>query len=122
MGLDNIWVKAKAFEGLHGDKLLDAISASQYAKDGNVLGSFRGKAYDDIMQALTGLTLYRERISSKGVRYIAEELRRQWPAGWAKYYHDSVEEFLAEYKGEEDWLLGEFEKHATEDVALVGWW
>ena len=85
-------------------------------------GSFRGKAYADFIENISGISLYQENMSNDEVREIAEALE----AGDMKEMVELLREDWG--GGEEDYfqhitdLTRMFRAYADAGAILHGWW
>jgi len=110
MGLDCFWVKSQVVE-LEFDPPLN-LCGGLFSSSGS--GSFRGKAYDQLIEDLTGNSLY-ERLTNGTVREIAEILRDTWYNEELGKEYDITEQ---EFKD----LTRMFEVYAEEGCALEPWY
>lgn len=111
MGLDSYWVKEQKFvlefdPPLH---LCGGIFSSPEA------GSFRGKMYNELIENISGISLYQLRISNEDVRQIAYALDRAGPEDLDGLYYELEERELED-------LRRMFRAYADEGAAILGWW
>lgn len=85
--------------------------------------SFRGKVYDEIVEQVTGESLYQERIGTKTVQEMANSLRLY--ADGLEGADDEVANTDTNYEvtnGEIRSLAVWFEVTAEHGLEVVGWW
>lgn len=122
MGLDTYALRRYPPEGIYG-KLTDEDKAAFAAANINLCGgmlsgngddgSFRGKVYDDLVQEVTGQTLYQELIDPETVKEMAQALAEVDPA-IAGMYRMGKREVTS--------LQRFFQVAAERGLALYGWW
>ena len=87
MGLDSYWLEPeKNDEGEYDTmevKTDEPIQLCGGMMSGSGSGSFRGKVYDDIVDGITGVSLYREMTDNETVRKMADALEA---ADYDTYY------------------------------------
>ena len=106
MGLDNYWVDE------NNEIIKDrgfGLCGGMFSGDGS--GSFRGKVYDDIIEEITGVSLYQERIEPAVVAEMADKLAA---TSWNRKFGIGENEY--------DNLVAMFVHYAQVGAALVGWW
>jgi hypothetical protein len=108
MGLDNFWVRSV-------EVCLDKKYGLQESScSGTGDGSFRGGCYHELIEALTGVSLYEDRICNEGVEEMAKALgAAQYDESWAKKYEVAEEEFKS--------LASMFHDYAEAGCDLVSW-
>lgn len=112
MGLDNYWVKkdqSEPFEIGRDFGLCGGIMS------GHGDGSFRGKVYDQLIEHVTGVSLYTARIPSEKVKEMAQKLEAtEYDSNWENEFG----------VGETEWggLVQMFLAYANVDGELIAWW
>lgn len=118
MGLDSFW---KLPEGAETPVFERDIHLCGGMMSANGVGSFRGKVYNFIIEAVTGVSLYQEEIDNETVMRMAVDLANTTfdeatqLAGSSFDYFDVTE---AEYKD----LIYVFSVYAHAGASLNGWW
>lgn len=72
MGLDNFWEMPEGKEDPSFDPPLN-LCGGMFSGHGS--GSFRGKVYNGIVEAVTGVSLYEDKILNRKVKAMAKALR-----------------------------------------------
>lgn len=111
MGLDSFWRGEDGSEGTVEGQY--NVCGGMFSGHGN--SSFRGKVYSQVVETLTGVSLYQEEIPSLTIKQMAEKLS-------AAPYSRAV---LADSRLDpEEWqdLVRMFQEHAKKDHKLHGWW
>ena len=108
MGLDNYWVKP-------GEQDVCQLGTEHHVCggmfSGNGNGSFRGKVYDRLVEDITDVSLYTDRISNEQVREMAKKLAEtQFDPKW------DIEE--VEWNG----LVAMFQEYSEAGCDLVAWY
>lgn len=112
MGLDNYWKKNVNDEGLvKGEfKVCGGICS------GNGNDSFRGKVYNNIVEEITGVSLYEEKISKDVIWEMNEKIQ--------KCDHETAKSYAVYELREDEWA--DFQKmwdaHTKAGHYLVSWW
>ncbi|NCA13187.1 MAG: hypothetical protein EBS89_03490 [Proteobacteria bacterium] len=111
MGLDSFWVDENSKKAsVPGEFRLVGGMLSGHGND-----SFRGKCYNGIVEAVTGVSLYQEKIGNEVVREMSDKLGAvQWSSQFG-FDHDIDE---SEFRD----LVRMFRLHADEGHSLCGWW
>lgn len=123
MGLDNAWV-------LPGDNDREKhpefdpplrLVGGLFSDHGR--GSFRGKVYDDIINHITGESLYQIEIPNERVREMARKIRefKVTKKVYEDCHHfqgDTYERFTSEMND----IRRMFDAYAEAGAKLVGWW
>ena len=142
MGLDNFWELPEGADEPTFEKEL-RLCGGMFSGHGQ--GSFRGKVYADLVEAITGVSLYTEKIDNETVREMAQKLAEttyeealehdSWtmfsPEVW--YNEDTEEEYYAfeedpEYPNHEEckerWkdFQTMFMTYAEAGAELTSWW
>jgi len=86
--------------------------------DGTV--SFRGKVYNDLVERVTGASLYQEWIPPETVRKMAAELVVRSPEELARMWVG--EDYTEEHVKEMESLQQRFPICARRGLGLIGWW
>jgi hypothetical protein len=86
--------------------------------DGEV--SFRGKVYNDLVEQVTGVSLYQEWIPPETVRKMAAELAVRSPEELARMWVG--EDYTEEHVREMESLQQHFLICARRGLGLIGWW
>lgn len=109
MGLDNFWVDSEGKQAsVTGDfKVCGGIFS------GHGDSSFRGKVYANVVQEITGVSLYQDKIDNSTVRSMALKLQSE-NVDFALGFGFSAEEW-------NDFVLM-FKKHAEAGHQLISWW
>lgn len=120
MGLDSYWVAPCECQE---DQTCPKCSIPEFTPplrlvggilSGHGAGSFRGKVYADVIEEITGVSLYTEKIEPPVVKHMAAKLRAAAPPNSHEY---------SEFRdGEWEDLVRMFEAYAARDYALAGWW
>lgn len=120
MGLDTYAVKVeRADAGLFKD--VRGLCGGMFSEDGSD-GSFRGKVYDEVVEAATGRSLYQELIPPGEVAEMSE-LYDAWLEQWVKENGESGYSGKYEISYEELVALGKFLRVCKENkLGLAGWW
>ena len=118
MGLDSFWMKKTD----NGD--FDVLEMSfepelkvcggLFSANGN--GSFRGKAYADLIETVTGVSLYQDEISNETVREMSARMQEAEIPG---------DELLHEWNTmPEEWedIKRMFKAYSEAGAILHGWW
>lgn len=112
MGLDNYWKKDETTDGFVEGEF--NVCGGICSGHGNA--SFRGKVYNSIIEEITGMSLYQEKISSENVKVmneIIQECTFEGAKSCASYNID-----------EKEWT--NFQKmwkaHSDADHYLISWW
>jgi len=113
MGLDSFW---KTDQPVKFDPPLNLVGGA-FSAFGE--GSFRGKAYNSLIQRLTGVSLYQHAIDNVTIRKMAAELR-DTPYLWAILKRDGTDEDIS--AGEYADLQRMFAAYAEAGAVLNGWW
>ncbi len=114
MGLDSYWRNPETDEIL----LLDfdpplRLVGGMFSEYGN--GSFRGKVYAPLLEAVTGVSLYQQRISNHVIREMADVLdRTPFDPKFQIEYGVSEQEYRD--------LQRMFRAYADAGAVLDGWW
>ena len=110
MGLDSYWVEGDKKASVDG---VFRICGGMMSGHGN--DSFRGGRYDDLVESLTGVSLYQEKIPNETIVQISDKMDCQvWNASIG--FNFGIEE------DELNDLLRMFRLHAAEGHDLIGWW
>jgi hypothetical protein len=115
MGLDS-YFKIKKYETPDWKELDIHLCGGMMSGHGSD-GSFRGKVYSNMIEELTGHSLYQEEINRETIQEIAKRLN--------KISYESAKDFLAWNFSVQEWedLKKLFNKAAdTENCVLLGWW
>ena len=110
MGLDSYWKDSKTGEVVHLGKDYKLCGGLM---SGHGDGSFRGKVYDSLVEEITGVSLYSERIPNATVKEMASKL--------AAANTEELEGFEItpeEFKN----LVQMFQDYAEAGCDLSGWW
>lgn len=112
MGLDSHWVNEnRESVSIPGDFKVCGGLLSGHGNE-----SFRGKVYDSVVQAASGVSLYQEYIDPATVRLIADKLAMfSFEAAKSKSTYDITPEEYAD-------LQRMFKIHAETGHALMGDW
>ena len=113
MGLDNFWAMPDKSEP-------PAVELNPPLCGGIISGassgSFRGKVYDNLIKAVTGVSLYEEEIPNEEVKRMADKLE-------AFDSRDGVSGERRFFPGDEvRSLVKSFRYHADLGCTLCGWW
>ena len=127
MGLDNFWILPKKQKNdLTFDPPL-CLVGGMFSGFGQ--GSFRGKVYSDIIEAITGEGLYQETIPNRTIKKMAASLRDfRADEKFFEYYHHwqigegNEAEAYSEFLYEIDDLRRMFAAYAACGASLSGWW
>jgi hypothetical protein len=86
VGLDNFAYKLVPITAEDDPRLADINLCGGMFSGNGARGSFRGKVYGDMVESITGVSLYQSVISTGDVQTVAEELKA-WlnanPGDWA---------------------------------------
>jgi hypothetical protein len=116
MGLDSFWKMPKGKRqprfkpGLH-------LVGGMFSGSGN--GSFRGKIYADLIDHVTGVSIYQEEIPNEMVRKMADKLQafdmssESWKE-WQAYEDQDIQHWHD--------LVRMFRVYADAGALLHGWW
>jgi hypothetical protein len=121
MGLDNYWKLPKESEH-HPDfnpplHLIGGVF-SCYGKH-----SFRGKVYSDIIEKITGVSLYQSEIPNTMIKEMAGKLQAFTPTeGFFQDYHRWTGETFEQFSDEINDLKRMFSAYAEAGACLLGWW
>jgi len=96
-----------------GIRLLGALFS-----DGVV--SFRGKVYNDLVEQVTGVSLYQEWIPPETVQEMAAKLAAHSPEELARMWYG--EDYTEEHVREMESLQRHFLICAQRGLGLIGWW
>lgn len=123
MGLDSMWRVRRGKEYLEIDvsekdlAILEAHPVCGGLFSGHGAGSFRGKVYNDLVENLTGQSLYQEYIPPGTIQAMAEKLgKTSYAQASSRMTHWRLDP--EEYRN----LQKMFEVYARYDAGLVGWW
>ena len=110
MGLDNVWRKSGKNVSIKGEFNLVGGGFSGFGND-----SFSGKVYNDIIEKITGESLYQYEIPNETVRKIASKLESTiWEENLSNEYVVDKEEYSN--------LCKMFKAHAEAGHTLHGYW
>jgi hypothetical protein len=110
MGLDSFWMNGEKEATIEGK--FD-VCGGLISGHGN--SSFRGKVYNNVVEAVTGITLYQEEIDPETIEKMATQLSNQKWTPFFGFDHDI---------GKEEWhdFVQMFKIHAEAGHKLCGWW
>ena len=110
MGLDSFWMQDNERASVSGDFRVCGGMLSGHGND-----SFRGKVYNDIVESLTGVSLYQEKIPNETVKQMSDTLDcHVWNRSIGEQFDISEDSFND--------LLLIFRLHSQAGHDLVGWW
>lgn len=113
MGLDSFWEHP---EGEHLSLVFDPplkLIGGMFSSHG--AGSFRGKAYAEMLESITGYSIYTECMPNEDVCQMANKLEH-WLEGHPKLFNkDWVTEHLPD-------IVRMFKAYAKAGFQLRGWW
>lgn len=111
MGLDSIWVNQDNSKGVIPGKF--NVCGGMFSDNGNQ--SFRGKVYNQIIESVTGVSLYQEEIPNETIKQMTDALKSiKWNSQFG-FDHDIDSDEFSD-------LVRMFEAHASAGHKLVGWW
>ena len=110
MGLDSFWMQDNERASVPGEFRICGGMLSGHGND-----SFRGKVYNDIIESLTGVSLYQEKIPNETVKQMSDKLDcHVWNRFIGEQFDISEDSFND--------LLLMFRLHSQAGHDLVGWW
>ena len=114
MGLDSYWAMPDKSEPPPAVELNPPLCGGMLS--GASSNSFRGKVYDSLIKAVTGVSLYEEEIPNEEVKRMADKLEAFDPCdgviGGTRIFRP----------GEVRSLVKSFRYHADLGCSLCGWW
>lgn len=119
MGLDS-YFRIKTPNNYEETTFSDDIKLSGgIMSTGSSDGSFRGKVYNDLVEAATGVSLYQDEIDHITVNLMSDDLQEfdfeEWDASGSNEWSITVKEFAS--------LQKLFKEAAEKDnCVLIGWW
>jgi hypothetical protein len=125
VGLDSIWGSETPIIEPVFDPPLNLCGGLFY---GHGSGSFRGKVYAEIIEAVSGISLYREKIPNSDVVKIADalegtpfEIAKEY---FVKYYGDDKNQEKTDEKNKQAYgdLKRMFRAYADAGATLYGRW
>lgn len=113
MGLDSILVNNSRFpfENVDIDPPLRLCGGML---SGNGSGSFRGKVYNDVVEYVTGVSLYQELIAADVVKQMADKLEAKTFVQLKNIFDVNEQEWIN--------LQRMFRAYADRGACLAGWW
>ena len=119
MGLDSFW---KLPKGTRKPVFKPELILVGGLFSGHGKGSFRGKIYSDIIEAITGESLYQEEIPNTTIREMAEKLNNFSPTEAFLKDHAAYKQTPSEHLEEYNNLRRMFNEYAKRGASLHGWW
>jgi hypothetical protein len=124
MGLDSYWLKDEETHTpmeLEFEPELNLISGIM---SGSGSGSFRGKAYSDFIERISGISLYQETMPNSEVHKIANALEDTDTDVMRQYFKDEwgFDESKEYYDQHINDLTRMFRAYADAGAILHGWW
>ena len=115
MGLDSFWEHPDSDTTPGHLAFVPPLNLCGGMLSGNGAGSFRGKAYARLIEAATGVSLYRERISNEDIVAMAGALESYQPSR-------TTDDEIADAEADLPDLRRMFRAYGNAGFELRGWW